>query len=252
MAKSHFPLSIMGSAYKGNEMNDNTSTTTAIESRTNQSFFSKVVSGSKAFQSTMKAHPYWGVFYGGLVVLLGFFSNIAYDYTKSMFLPTDQYLIRIRDEQSRQYEDLKNSLSNLKGSIDSSESRSAFNAVSKQSDELVKSNKNLLSQLELAKQEYEKLSKIAQKSTGISGGYDFILSESSGVRIDNSTSFGVEGIYSDHVLVNVTSANMVGEKSKIRLNSGESVEYKNAQGKICKIISLSISEESASFVNSCA
>jgi len=185
-------------------------------------------------------------------MVLGFFSNIAYDYTKSMIIPTDQYLIKIRDEQSKQYEDLKNGLSDLKSSIDSSASRSAFKSVDQYSKKLVESNKNLLSQLELAKQENATLSQAAKKNGKVTGGYDFILNKGSGMQIDESTAIGVETIYPNSwARVNITASSVENGKNKLSLSSGESIAYKNANGKSCKVTALTVARDAVSFGSHC-
>ena len=97
------------------------------------------------------------------------------------------------------------------------------------------------------------LRNVAQRTAGVSGGYDFILAEGNGVRIDDSTVLGVSSVHNGYAIVNLTSASS-DRAVKESLRNGESVAYVSAKGQACKLSLLSINNAdvgTASFAVGC-
>ena len=131
--------------------------------------------------------------------------------------------------------------------------REAFKEVRNTLRTIEQSNSGLIRQLVLAKQENETLRRVAGEQAGISGGYDFMLTENTGIRIDDSTVVGVQDVGSTMVQVNLASAGNDRGQSRW-LNAGESLAYTSARGQSCKVSLLSFQRGQpgvAAFANNC-
>lgn len=206
------------------------------------------------YREALKQNPLKGTFLAIILFALGVAGNEVIDRLKAHFLPPDEFLAQMSENQKQQFEDLKKNLGDIQNSL-SNEDRTAFRGVKDAVSAIEKSNSDLIQQLVLAKQENESLQKVSQQKTGISGGYDFILTPGAGVRLDAATVLGVEQISRDYgVTVNLTSRAEVKTINEA-LKSGQSIAYQNAKGQSCKVSVLSINSAgsgSASFVVGCS
>ena len=102
----------------------------------------------------------------------------------------------------------------------------------------------------MARDEYGRLSQASGAQGGVSGGYDFILSENTGISLDASTSVGVGNISRDGASVRVSADGADGGREF--LGSGEFVTFRNARGEECRVTVLSVNENAAaSFAVAC-
>ena len=104
-------------------------------------------------------------------------------------------------------------------------------------------NAGLLNQLVMARDEYGRLSQASGAQGGVSGGYDFILSEHTGMRVDETTVVGVGNIDRSGATVTVT-ANDANGRGRF-LSSGEAVAFRNAAGEACRVVLLSVTADAA-------
>ncbi len=186
------------------------------------------------------------------VVLLavGILGNEAYGQLTEGLRDPDAYLVQMKEEQDIAFKQLNDSLGKLGGAVDSS-GREALAEVRGAVSEIRAANTGLMAQLSLAKDENQRLSQVAGRQSGVSGGYDVILSENTGVALDSSSVLGVQGISSGGARVALSAR---GSKDTSRyIQSGESIAYQSATGRDCKVTLLSIGGggRSASFANAC-
>ena len=172
----------------------------------------------------------------GLAVV-GFLLGDAYSAARDWAMDKPDYLQELTESQKQEFADLRASLRSIGGAIESGD-RAAFNQVKGAIDAIEKTNAGLIQQLVVAKQ------------AGISGGYDFILSEKRGIRIDPATVLGVENVTSGGVAVNLTSQ-AADKPQRMYMDPGEFLAYVNAQGSACKLSLLSFNDGAAAFSNHC-
>ena len=184
----------------------------------------------------------------GLAVV-GFLLGDAYSAARDWAMDKPDYLQELTESQKQEFADLRASLRSIGGAIESGD-RAAFNQVKGAIDAIEKTNAGLIQQLVVAKQENETLRDVAGQQAGISGGYDFILSEKRGIRIDPATVLGVENVTSGGVTVNLTSQ-AADKPQRMYMDPGEFLAYVNAQGSACKLSLLSFNDGAAAFSNHC-
>lgn len=184
-----------------------------------------------------------------VLLALGVLGSEAYQWTRGQMTGPDEYLVKLQESQDRAFEELKGSLNSLGGSLDGSQ-REALSQVRGAVEEIKAANTGLVQQLALARQENDRLSRVALQQAGVAGGYDFILTEHTSMPVDEASVVGVTRISANGAQVNVSSREGAGRDF---LSSGESLVYRNATGKDCKVTLLSIggNGRSASFANSC-
>lgn len=215
-----------------------------------QSWLTRKLAGFYTSRDTIRKHPLWGTLFVIACTLGGVAASEAYNYVRGKIVGPDEFLVQMRNEQKQEFAQLRDNLGKLGGSLDS-EGRQALNSVKGAVKSLESANSALMDQLVLAKRENESLRAIAQERTGLSGGYDFILSRNSGMRIDPSTVLGLRYISNDTVGLSLTSRD---KQQSQGLRSGESLSYVNAAGKTCKVSVLRFDREanSASFAVGCS
>lgn len=114
--------------------------------------------------------------------------------------------------------------------------------------EIRSANLGLMQQLALAKRENDRLSQVAGRQAGIQGGYDFMLSDNSGIAIDGGTVLGIDRLGTRSVTANLSSG---GDTTRTVLTSGQAINYRNPQGRACSVVLLSIHGGAASFKTHC-
>jgi len=185
-----------------------------------------------------------------LLIVGGVAASEAYEWGRSKVVDPDQYLKELAAKQDSSFKELKKGLSQIGSAIGSGD-REALNRIETASREIRDTNIALLNQLDLAKQENQRLSQVAGQQAGIRGGYDLMLTENTGLVLEPGVVLGVDSISSSFVRANL-SADGAAEGTK-SLNSGESLTYRNATGATCRVTLLSISgaNGAASFSRSC-
>jgi hypothetical protein len=188
-----------------------------------------------------------------LLAVVGFVLNDAYSAARDWATNKPDYLKDLAQKQDKQFDELKQSLGSISGSINSGD-RKAFRQVKDAVDAMGKTNSGLIQQLVLAKQENEALRKVAGEKAGVSGGYDFMLTEGGGMRIDPSTVLGLSNVAPQGVYANLTSKGADAPQSTF-LKVGQSLAYNSADGKSCKVSLVSLNPDSvgaATFVVGCS
>ncbi|CAN5311432.1 hypothetical protein BH11PSE14_BH11PSE14_03870 [soil metagenome] len=204
------------------------------------------------YRESHKKHPFLALTLAAFVLLVGFIANDVYIRAKGMIWKGTDHLAELAKEQKQAFAELKNQLGQLSSSINADD-RAAFRSVRNAVDAMENTNVGLIQQLVLAKQENETLRKVSQQTAGVSGGYDFILTEGSGIRLDATTVLGVNRVSPTWATVNLTSAS-AAEPVRKDLQNGESLAYRSASGKACKVSLLSTNSAdvgSASFAIGC-
>lgn len=210
------------------------------------------VRGIQSWVGSIKAHPIKGVLLAIVLFAVGIFAGEVAEQTVDAFQGPDEYLVQIKDEQKKQFEALQANLGELKSSLSGAGSE-AFADVRDAVDAITDTNSKLIQQLALAKRENQTLAKVAKQKAGISGGYDFILTENSGLRIDPQTTVGLDGVRSGIVWINLTSADRERTET-YDLSAGEAVSYASAAGEACRLTLLTSNDArigTASFAKHC-
>ena len=160
------------------------------------------------------------------------------------------YLAQLAKQQDKDFADIKSSLQHIGSSIASGD-RKALADVRNAVDDIERTNRGLVHQLALAKRENDTL-RTAAESKGVSGGYDFILAEGGGFRIDPATVIGLQSVDPRGVRIGLSSSS--SDAGKQFLRSGDSLAFKNDAGRDCKVSLLSYENASvgtASFAIHC-
>lgn len=198
--------------------------------------------------SAEKGEPVKRTVVAVILLVLGVAGSEAYGNLRDRFRDPDAYLVKMKQDQDAAFKKLQDSLGALGHSVDGS-GREALAEVKSVVSEVKDANSGLIAQLELAKQENQRLSQVAGKQAGVAGGYDFILSPNTGLALDASSVLGVQNIDSRGAWVTVSSKDADQRKY---LRSGESIDYRSEQGRNCKASLLSVSgSKSVSFKTSC-
>ena len=190
----------------------------------------------------------------GLAVLavLGWVAQDMYGAARDYMLGPDEFLVQLAETQKKEFADLKVGLSQLRGGS-SSEERAALKNVQEGVASLERNNRDLLAKLTLAKRENETLSQAAASRGGAQGGYDLLLSEGQGLRLDDRNVLGVRRIGSASVDVSLSSLDEAQPRNA-NLRSGQSLAYRNAAGRDCQVSLLSLDptgKGAASFARNC-
>ena len=196
------------------------------------------LAGFYAWRKAVEDHPLWGTCFAAGMLVLGIAGSIAVDHAKRWYFGPDEFLIQIAEDQKQQFADLKKNLGQLRGSI-SSDDRAAFGSVQNAVQQLEGSNAELIQQLVLAKQENDSLRTASEKAGHVSGGYDFLLSERAGMRLDSQNVLGLSRVAPETVALNLSSTSGPPQ-SKDYLHSGESLAYRSARGQSCRVTVMAI------------
>lgn len=182
--------------------------------------------------------------------LAGFLLNESLSWARDRMMDKPDYLQELAKTQERQFEDVKASLRQISGSIDAGD-RAAYDQVRDAVASMEKTNASLIQQLVLAKQENETLRKVGSEKTGIAGGYDFLLAQGNGLRLEDGIAFGLVKVGGGGARVNLSSPT---ESTNRFLRSGQAVTYISRTGGSCRVALLSINDArigTASFARSC-
>ncbi len=200
--------------------------------------------------SRSRSAPIARTLWAAILLVAGVAGSELYGWARAQLFDPDAYLKELAAKQDESFKELKSGLRELSGAVGTSQ-RDALARVEAVSTRIHNANAGLMRQLELAKEENSRLSQVAGRQAGVKGGYDFLLSEHTGLVLDTSSVFGVHTIDASYVSVNL-SANGAPEGTK-SLRSGQSLSYVAAGGTQCKVTLLSISGRSgaASFSKTC-
>ncbi|GAB3306787.1 hypothetical protein [Luteimonas notoginsengisoli] len=206
----------------------------------------------RTWRKTITDHPLKGAVFAIVLFVLGVLGNEAADRVMQNFRKPDAFLVQMKDEQKQNFDALKTSLSELRGSLDGN-GNAALRNVASAAEALQHTNARLIEEFALAKRENETLRKAVRDSTGMEGGSDFIVGESGSWQIDPETSIGLAGVNNGYVSINLTSRDA---ETSVRenLNVGEAITYTSASGQACKIALHTINNArpgSASFSRIC-
>ena len=188
-----------------------------------------------------------------ILVMLGFAINTGLERVVRAWTGPDAFLAKIYEDQTNEFEKLQKGLGDLRKELPAGHS-GAFATVENAVTSLRESNKALLNQLGEAKQRNQRLSKNLAAAGAAQGGYDFILDEGGGIRVDGTTYVGLERVStSGRASVNLTSRDSE-ERKNYWLDPGEALNYQSSDGRPCKIVVLSINgaSDTATFDTSCA
>lgn len=209
----------------------------------------RLFDGPAAWMNTFTQYRVFSLLAAALIGVGLWMLQDVYDTYKPWAPKTDEFLQDLKQDQQKEFGDLKQALAEL-----GEGNRGSQREVSRAVDAIEKSNTGLLQQLVLAKQENETLRRISEERTGISGGYDVILRENSGVRLDPATVLGVTDVGRGGVRVNLSSVDNDSGQNQY-LSSGKSLAYRSADGRACKVSLLSLADGAvgtASFALHCA
>ena len=174
-----------------------------------------------------------------LLGIAGFLLNEGLAWAKNKQLGSDDQLARLAEQQKAEFKSLHEGLRNLGNSIPSA-GRAELKGVTSAIATIESQNKDLIRMITLAREENDRTRQLAKANADINGGYDFILTENSGLQLDSRNSLGVSSISRSAVVLNLSRVGD-NEPGRSYLHSGQSVAYVNESGRNCRIALLSIS-----------
>ena len=214
----------------------------------------RLFGGAGQIISAFRTHPIWGSLVAIMFFVVSYLGTKGLDWTYQQLLGPDDFLAQMAENSKREFADIKASLSKLDASIQTSGGdREALRAVRNAVKAVESANSNLIAQLQLAKQENDTLSEVVSQKTDFSGGYDFILAQNQGMRLDKTTlvAFGGDG---GSGLYRATLSSRDGSVDK-NLRAGGSIPYVSADGLQCRVALSSVRKTAdsyaASFSNLC-
>jgi len=217
-----------------------------------QGWLTRQLGDFRTWRKTITDHPLKGAVFAIALFVLGVLGNEAADRVMQNFREPDAFLVQMKDEQKQNFDALKTSLSELRGSLDGN-GNAALRNVASAAEALKNTNARLIEEFALAKRENDTLRQAVRNATGMEGGSDFIVGENSAWQIDPETSLGLDSVNAGYVTVNLTSRDSDTSVRK-NLNAGEAVAYTSASGEACKIALHTINNArpgSASFSRIC-
>jgi hypothetical protein len=224
----------------------------AAEPKQAQGWLTRQLGDFRTWRETITEHPLKGAVFAIVLFVLGVLGNEAADRVMQNFREPDAFLVQMKDEQKQNFDALKSSLSELRGSLDGN-GNAALRNVASAAEALQNTNARLIEEFALAKRENDTLRQAVSNATGMTGGSDFIVGENSAWQIDPETSIGLDGVAAGYVVINLTSRDSDTSVRK-DLNPGEAVAYTSASGQACKIALHTINNArpgSASFSRIC-
>ena len=186
-----------------------------------------------------------------LVLLVGGFAiSEAYALARASFVDPDAYLKTVEAKQDASFKALEESLGRLSGSLASSD-QAVVREVKVAAEEIRSANRGLLQQLALAKAENERLSRLSQEGGGPKGGFDFIMTPQSSLVLEDEVTLGIHNIQGNGVWGILNSPGAPNQSVALRV--GQSVPYRNTEGRECTLTALSLVDRSAAaFSRHCA
>ena len=187
-----------------------------------------------------------------LLVVIGFAINTALGKALRWWDGPDEFLAKMYAEQTSEFEKLQTGLGELRKELPAGQT-SAFDTVQSAVSSLRESNSALMNQLSEAKRRNKRLSENLAAAGSAQGGYDFLLEEGGGIRVDDTTYVGLRSINGFGAAgVNLTSKDDARQQTSW-LDPGEAISYEAANGEACKVVVLSIdrSAETVTFDTTC-
>lgn len=202
----------------------------------NDNWVTRKLLGFYVWRRNLKSHPLWGTAFVVVIAIIGFGVSMAWQWIEKSTAEPDKLLVEIKAKQDEEFKALREGLTRLADGDEGAvrDVRTAVQAIES-------TNTTLMDQLSLAREEYGRISKVATKQSGVQGGYDVILTESTGMSIDSENVIGVDTITSGWITATLTNVN--AEPLRVStLRSGESIPYRSADGRNCRASLLSISQ----------
>src|SRR3546814_5085071 len=137
-------------------------------------WMTRQLGGFYRWRDVIKEHPLKGTGLAVAIFVLGVLGNEAIGRVMDKFRDPDQFLVQMKDDQQQNFEALKTSLSELRGSLDSN-GNAALQQVASAAEALQNTNVRLVEELALAKRENDTLRQAVRNSTGMEGGLHFIV-----------------------------------------------------------------------------
>lgn len=182
--------------------------------------------------------------------IAGFLLSEGLTWFKFKQLGAEDGVARLAESQKAEFESLRRSLSGISGAIPAA-NRGEFQQIKSSLARIEGQNQDMVRVIALAREEVSRVSQLAEAKTGVPGGYSFILTENSGMQLDADTTLGVGNISRSAVAVRLSSVG-AGANKRALLNSGEGIEYRGADGSVCRASVISIGQDqAASFAVRC-
>jgi hypothetical protein len=149
--------------------------------------------------------------------------------------------LQIIENQNKQFDEVKNNLSKLQSSLSGGNSE-IFAELKDSYQEAFKSSQLIAANYEAVKAENSVLRKVLKKEKGLDGGYDILVREGDGYRIDSAASVGVNAVYTgaNRAILSLTSRKQEENISKQVVNVGERLNYTNEKGKQCSVVNVGV------------
>src|SRR3546814_13095042 len=117
-----------------------------------RSWLTRQLGGGYAWRDAIKEHPLKGTGLAVAIFVRGVLGNEAIGRVMEKFRDPDQFLVQMKDEQKQNFEALKTSLSELRGSLDSN-GNAALQQVASAAEALQNTNVRLVAEFALATRE---------------------------------------------------------------------------------------------------
>ena len=205
------------------------------------SFFSKVSAKCNEIKLFIENNIFISVLFFIVSAVAGTLISSGVDAAIKKINPSLDDTLQIIENQNKQFDEVRNNLSKLQSSLSGSSSE-IFAELKDSYQEAFKTSQLITANYEAVKAENSTLRKLLKKEKGLEGGYDILVSEGDGFRIDTAVSFGVNNVNQplSYAELSLTSKKQEENISDARIHVGERINYTNEKGKQCSLVNVGV------------
>lgn len=166
-------------------------------------------------------------------IVIGFLMNKGLDRVWGEFFPqNDKY--EILKNQNEQFDLVRKNLADLHSSL-RGDDRDKFDQLQNTISSAIDGSKKLGLAYKIISDENTHLKAMLKKDRGLSGGFDFLISNNQSFKIDDNNVIGLSGVWSNFAMIALSSvvpSENVGPKN---IKVGQGIPYTNDKGKKCVV-----------------
>lgn len=166
--------------------------------------------------------------------IAGTFISTGVETFMKSFFPSMDDTTQIIENQNKQFNDVKENLAKLQGAL-SGKDRETFNSLKDSYQSAFKASEVLATSYQILKDENDSLRKVLKKEKGIDGGFDILLPEKQGYKLDSAVTFGNKYYGNAQGSFTLTSKNPEENLIEKNIKVGQGMLFTNENGKKCSL-----------------